>query len=283
MTVTIAEKHRGTSGSSESWRVQYTVEATGADASKTEFELAAAVAVIVPDTITDNDGGGLILGDISIDEMYDGTEVTHAIATASYNLAQIGSKLGKANTTPLSELVYEFNYQATSEHIYFALGTRKYGTNAPELGNRIRVRYDGNDLITDGVDLPSGGTTNTWRMTVPRGYVSGLYESRVEGMIGGVNLTTFKGREPGTMRFVSVQSSVSAGASMNIAWGFQYAPNRTGLTIEGISGIEILGHEVWWSLDEKKLDTTAKKMVLQPRAIYVQQVFPAVELNDLGI
>ncbi len=302
MTITVQEKHEGTSGSAGGWKYDYLV--TDDSGTMTEFEAANAVALEAPNPLSDGGGGILVLADINVGSFMESPSVTRAIVTASYGVPEEGSRLGRDGTSPTGgvEATYEFSYQAPSEHISLALQTLKYPSTAPSFGNRIKCRYDGPDLVCEGLDLPSGNTTNVWRLNVPRGYVTAEYEALVESMVGSVNYTTFKGRPPGTMRFVQVQSTLTRSSSMSISWGFQYSPNigdvtvnygspignvryNSGLpaqTIDGLTNIKKPGHWLLWNLDEKKLDITNQKMVMQARAIYVQEVFPVADFNQLG-
>ncbi len=65
-----------------------------------------------------------------------------------------------------------------------------------------------------------------------------------------------------------------------MAWGMQYAANQTGLTVDSISSISKPGHHVQWQLDRREVDNN--KQILVPRAVYVQQVFPTADFNQLG-
>ncbi len=301
--ISIEERKTSTSGSTAGWECGYIVMATDSDAEENdEFSLAELVVAGVPATLSDSDGGVLILSDVRLVEFHDTPSGLIGIYTAVYGPPEEGSRVGAEATTPLASAVYEFSYQAPSEHIYLALRTRSFGTNPPFFDNRIKCRYDGPDLVHDGLDLPAGNTTNVWRLNVPRGFASTSYEMMVENMVGKVNATAFKGRPPGTMRFVQCQSSLTRGASLSMTWGFQYSPNIGIMTvtydapfgsvtydsglpakkIDDISGVSKPGHWVAWNLDQKKLDLTAGKMVLEARAIYVQEVFEVADFNDLG-
>lgn len=301
--ISIEEKNVGTSGSTSGWTIDYVVIATDDDAaSNDEFTLAEQVAANAAPTLTDSDGNVLILADVQLSNFHDTPAGLIGFYSASYGPPEEGTNISGLQTAPLSEAVYEFAYQAPTAHVFFALKTVSYGTNPPPFDNRIKCRYDGGDLVHDGIDLPSGTTTNVWRVNVPRGFCSGAYESLVENMMGCTNAYTFKGRPPGTMRFVSCQSSTVRAGSLSMTWGFQYSPNIGSLSvsygppfggvvydsgiaplkIDDISGVCKPGHWISWNLDEKKFDPTSKKMILKARAIYSQQVFEIADFNELG-
>lgn len=271
--ITVEEKHRGISGDAFNRTKEYVVIGTDADA---EMDEDAAIREVV--SFTPDEYFGLARQNAQINDFILTPSQTIAIISMQWGEVD-GSGGGGIVPLPTIEAAYEFAYQAPSAHIFHALDTRTYGTNAPDFGDKINVTPDGEHL---GLDLPAGNTTNNWRVTVPNGYVTSAYEAMVEGMMGKTNAQEFKGRPAGTMRFVQVQSSVVAGGSMSISWGFQYSPNRTGLTISGISSVDIGGHELWWTLDKKELDLTNGKIVIKPRAVYVHQVVESADFNALG-
>lgn len=283
--ITASIKQRGADGSLGRRTVRYVVIGTDADSEMTDAEALAAIAGpggAAPNEIDDGLGGLLYAKDASLDELIQTPTQTIAIVSAEYGPAEAPSQLDEGGTEPQASASYEFAYQAPSAHIFYALNTTAYGTDPPDFGNKIRCKYDGQDLVHEGIDTPAANTTNIWRLTVPKGFVTSAYESLVESLMGSVNSESFKGRPAGTMRFVQCQSSVSTGGTLNISWGFQYVPNETNKTIGGITGVDIGGHQIWWTFDERSADLTAKKVVLEPRAVYVQDIFNAADLNDLG-
>lgn len=267
-------KFRGTTASTGAWSDTYILKATEAHSEITELEAMAAVAAYAPTSISDNEGNSLYAADVQLEDFIPASGLTIAFVTVPYAPPESGSPLGSPESPAA---VYEFSYQAPSEHIYYALATTSYGTSPPDIKNKVFVNADGEHL---GLDLPGGNTTNVWRLTGPKGAVSSTYEALVEGMMGSVNSAPFQGRPAGSMRFVQCTSSVTRGGSVALTWGFQYSANQTGLTIGGISGVSKKGHNVLWQKDEWKVDNNA--LVLVPRAVYVQQVFPEADLNQLG-
>lgn len=272
--ITVELKHRGSTGNSGGWKYDYIVTGTDADSEMSEFEAIAAVTGEAPESIADGIGGVLYLADAQCDDYILAPSWARAFISAVYAPPDEGTPLAAAGTP---EAIYEFSYQAPQDHIYYALATTSYGTSPPDIKNKVFIDADGNHL---GLDLPPGNTTNVWRLTVPSGFVTSAYEALIESMVGAVNSSPFKGRPAGSMRFVQCNSSLTRGGSMSMAWGMQYAANQTGLTVDSISSISKPGHHVLWQLDRREVDNN--KQILVPRAVYVQQVFPTADFNQLG-
>lgn len=279
MTISVELMNNGIGGDFSGRTARYMVRSD----EDIDEDVAMVAAVEFAPAIIDNGAGlQLIAKNGAIDGIYWKADGTLAFVTVSWGLPEDGTILNPSGTTIHGEETYEFSYQAPTGHINFALATTAYGTNAPNFGNRIRCRYDGPDLVVDGIDLPAGTPTDTWRFTAPLGFITPSYRDLVVTMMGGVNVLPFADRPAGTMRLVQVQSSIVRGGSQSLSWGFQFNANRTGVTIGGISGIAIGGHDAWWALDEKSLDAVNGKIILKERAVYVQQIFPYVNMNLLN-
>jgi hypothetical protein len=279
MAITVELMNNGVSGNLSQRTAKYLVRAD----SDIDEDAAMLAAIDFAPTVIDNGTGLALIGvDAAIDGIYWTQNGTLAFVTVSWSMPEAGSKFRPTDSNIRGEETYDFSYQAPTGHIEFALSTTKYGTNAPEFGNRIRCRYDGPDLIVDGVDLPSGSPTDTWKFNCNKGFITPAYRDLVVSMMGGVNVKKFAGRPIGTMRLVSVQSSIVKHGSQNVSWGFQFNANRTNVTIGGITGVNIGGHDIWWALDEKNLDAVNGKIILKERAIYVQQIFPLVDMDKLN-
>lgn len=272
--ISVELKNRGSTGSAGGWKYEYIVIGSEDDSEMTEFQAMDAVSLETPESISDTLGSAVFLSDVQLDDFITSPSRTIAFVSALYGPPDEGSPLGGGGQP---EAVYEFAYQAPSEHIYYALSTTSYGTSPPDIKNKVFIDADGQH---QGLDLPSGNTTNVWRLTVPSGFVTSTYEALVESMVGAVNSSPFKGRPAGSMRFVQCNSSLTRGGSMTMTWGMQYSANQTGLTIGGISSINKLGHQLLWQLDDRQISNG--KQVLVPRAVYVQTVFPTADLNQLG-
>lgn len=277
--ITVAEKGPdGRRGDAFNREVDYVVIGTDTDEDMTEAQAIQAVV-----DVTDEDIDGILRANAVIREWFVIQGRTIAIITMQYGEASGG---GGGILLPESEAVYEFAYQAPSEHVYFSLETiQSYGTNAPNFGRRIKV--DPENGRAEGLTLPAGNTTNIWRINTNAAFVDSAYEALVESMMGAVNSTIHRGRPIGTMRFVQCDSQVTSGNKLSMTWGFQFSANVTGLSFQRadgahITGVDKKGHELIWTYDEEKPDATTGKLVPQTKWVYVERVFPLADFSALG-
>lgn len=281
--ITVEEKGRDPiRGDAFNEEVDYIVIGTEGDADMTRSQAIQAVVDVTPEDIE-----GILRANAVIKEWHVTQIGTIAIISMVYGEASGG---GGGVLIPQSEAVYEFQYQAPSEHIYRSLATRVYSTTGLEASlhfcQMIKVPPHGDDG-PEGITLPAGNTTNIWRINTTASFVDAAYESMVESMMGSVNSTAFKGRPPGSMRFVQCDSQVTSGNKLSITWGFQFSANRTGIVVPLIDGGNITfdkaGHELSWDYSPHKVvHPTLGRPILQPQFIVVDQVFPLVDFSQLG-
>lgn len=289
MAFEVEPLNNGVSGGVKGRTRKYLVRGTGTDADSDEDAcmqaVAGAVSGVAPQVISDAAGGFLTGNDVSVDSIYWTQSGTLAVISVAYGQPEDGSLLGGSNSSAVMDAQHEFSYQAPTAHIEYALSTTSYprsGTTAPNFGNRIRVKYDGPDMVVEGIDLQAGTTTDSWTLTAPYGFIGPAYRDLVVSLMGQVNSQPFAGRPIGTMRFVQCSSTIQYRKSVRLQWGFQFSENRTGVVIGGITVANIGGHQIWWTLDDKQLDAAAKKIVLRERAVYVQTVYKTGNLNQLN-
>jgi hypothetical protein len=69
--------------------------------------------------------------------------------------------------------------------------------------------------------------------------------------------------------------------SWNITWNFLAGPNRTGLTIAGISGVALDAFEYLWVYTQRT--ETGGEVTPDVKGVYVAQVYPEGNFTNLGI
>lgn len=269
--IAIEELNNARGGDAFQRDITYRVVGTDSDSEMDEDAAIQAVIGSTPD-----ERGGLFRTNAQIVGFWLTPTSTIAHITMQWGELEGG---GAISVPGGADAVYEFAYQAEQGHHYYAIATQAYGSSPPDLQNRINVSGDGETL---GLPGPACGTSNVWRLTVPSGFVTSTYEAFVEGMMGAVNSTPFKGRPAGTMRLVQVQSQAARGGGATISWGLRYSPNQTNITLHGISGVNIGGHDVWWPYEKKIEDLAAKVVKVSTKWIYVHRVCPLADLNLLG-
>ena len=173
-----------------------------------------------------------------------------------------------------------------SQHISQSLETvGKYvnsGT-APDFKGAIGVRRDGNGQAVDGLDIDL--TTFAWSEThhiayalVTPAYINTLYLLR-----GKVNDAAWRIFSKGEVRLISVSGSARGQRTVPITFGFEASHNTTGLTVGDITGIAKEGWQYLWTFYEDVEDQTAKELVKNPKAAYVERIHEYGDFADLGL
>ena len=68
-----------------------------------------------------------------------------------------------------------------------------------------------------------------------------------------------------------------------ITFRFAASPNKTGLTVGDITGIDKKGWEYMWVRYADAEDATAKAIVKKPVAVYIEKVYEEGDFSQLGI
>src|SRR5262245_11669956 len=120
MAIDVAEKNQGSTGNATGWQLDYIArDPTGLE---TDIAIAEAVAEYAPDTITDPSGNALVQLDVRANRINATPAGTRGEFSVMYGLPEEGSPLAAGN----SSATYEFNYQAPTAHIFYALSTTAY-------------------------------------------------------------------------------------------------------------------------------------------------------------
>ena len=153
------------------------------------------------------------------------------------------------------------------------------GTAAPDYKGAINVSKDS----VEGVEIVSPiyewAETHTFRdAQVTQDYRNDLFD-----LTGTVNDGTFKGLQAGECLFRGASGAKRNDEDWEIAFRFAGSPNRTGLSVGAITGIDKKGWDYLWVLYEETEDATAKRLVKQPRAVYIEQVYYLTDFSKLRI
>lgn len=181
---------------------------------------------------------------------------------------------------------------------YYAASTTAYTRTpfaAPDYGGAINVNEDGE---IEGVDVIVPSLTFTVTQRMSGASLTTAYMQTVAGLTGKTNNATFFGFPQGSLQFLGGDGALSfdvpnpnpAGPTVTIpkqdrelSFDFLFSPNLTGITIDGITGINKKGHQYLWALwyDTIVSDVRAKRA----RCIYVQTLRGQEEadLTALGI
>jgi hypothetical protein len=178
---------------------------------------------------------------------------------------------------------FNFDMGAGSYHITHSLQTIQAkapaGQTAPDFKGAINVHED----RVEGVDIMMPEFRFAETHYLPVGVVTAGYINTVFGLVAQTNSTAYKGFAIGEVIFEGAAGAQRGGEDWEITYRFAVSPNRTGITIGDITGINKKGWQYLWVLYEKTKDATAKKYVRRAVAAYVEQVYYEGDLGNLQI
>ena len=217
--------------------------------------------------------GGLPLYQVRVEEagpdLYDGT-ITY----------QVESSTDPPGT---GESTFTFETGGGNEHITQSSATIALyappGKTAPDFKGAIGVTADS----VEGVDIVVPVYQFTETHYLDDSLVTPTYKGTLFGLTGRVNDAPFKGFNAGECLFLGVSGSKRGQGDWELTFRFASRPNRTGLAISDITGIDKKGWEYLWVRYAEAEDAGAGAIVKRPVAVYVERVYESGDFTGLGI
>ncbi len=177
--------------------------------------------------------------------------------------------------------IFSFDTGGGTQHITNSIATRnRYaptGATAPDFKGAIG--YDGQNVAGVDVVVPVYHFSETHYM--PDVQVSGAYKAKVFELTGCVNNDPFRGFSPGEVLFLGAAGTKRGTDYWELQFRFASLPNKTDIVIGDITVAEKKGWDYMWILYEDAEDTSAKKLVKRPLAVYVEKVYEDKSFADL--
>ena len=178
----------------------------------------------------------------------------------------------------VGESTYRFSTGGGSQHITTSRGTTKYpAATAPDYKNAIGVTKDG----VEGVDILVPKFEWSETHTIAAAAVTTAYIAILRKMTGKTNNGAWQGYAQGEVLFLGAEGSKRGDGDWDITFNFAAGENVTGQTIGDITGIAKKAWEYLWIRFKDVEDTTAKAMVKQPQAVYVEKVYDEDDFSTL--
>jgi hypothetical protein len=193
-------------------------------------------------------------------------------------------EVSDSTPTETPQPVFSFDTGGGTQHITQSLQTvGRYGPQASAaLGGAIG--FDGQNVA--GVDITVPVYQFSEAHVFSPVFVTPAYPIALMGLTGSVNNGPFRGFAPGEVLFLGASGS-RRGQGIDdpweIAFKFAASPNRTGLTVGTITGIQKRGWDYLWVQYGEDVDAAAKTLIKKPTAVYVEQVYPFGNFAALGI
>lgn len=181
------------------------------------------------------------------------------------------------------ESVYSFDTTGGTQHITQSIATvQRYappGKTAPDFKGAIGVTPEN----VEGVDITIPACTFAETHYLAATSVTLAYRVALFRLTGKVNNATFKGCAAGECLFLGATGSKRGADDWEITYRFAVSPNRTGITVGEITGIDKKGWEYLWVRYQNAEDGTARAIVKKPLAAYVEKVYEEADFSALGI
>jgi len=272
MAITVTEKpdsRPSSDGQDASAELLYTVRGTADD--------AAAKAALASEAPTTH-------GDL-VRQTW-GVEPVHVDTGSPDDCIWDGTvRYGRVNNTPpeTGESVFNFDTGGGTQHITQSLQTigsyAPPGKTAPNFKGAIGVTHDS----VEGVDITVPIYQFSETHYLADSAVTPAYKATLFSLTGKVNSGAFKGFAAGEVLFLGASGSKRGEADWEITFRFAASPNRTNLTVGDITVASKKGWEYLWVRYADAEDSSAKVLVKQPVAAYVEKVYPDGDFSGLGI
>jgi hypothetical protein len=180
--------------------------------------------------------------------------------------------------------VFAFDTGGGTQHITQSLQTvGRYGPQASAaLGGAIG--FDGQQVAGVDITVPVYQFSETHVFSPV--FVTPAYPIALMRLTGAVNSGFFRGFAPGEVLFLGAAGS-RRGTGIEDPWEitfrFAASPNRTGVTVGSITGIQKRGWDYLWVQYGEDVDAAAQALIKKPTAVYVEQVYPFGDFGALGI
>lgn len=267
---TAEEYYKGRSGTQNGYRHQYYVYDTNSDVTARSTAEAAA-----PGT----HGGYVLRGATDVRQL----STDKWLVTVEYGaLSVIDIPEPDAGTA-----TYTFSVRVEPETFFYSVNQiAKFPAGAPDLaGGLVGVRFNGSQGSHEGVTVPAGPVTDTITYEYPAAVIPLSYKNTVRALIGTSNSAAFLGEDPGSMRFVECDSTVTSTGKQTITFRFAHRPTRN-LSIGGQAINNLPGWDSIHTIDEYKIlaDSTGREAtIIYPLYVYQERFVPRSDFATLGL
>lgn len=272
MPITIAERHgspRHVGGKDPRW--EYLFVATG---STDEFAVRDEVLAVTAASIE-----GLPRQNIEVQAIADGVwdivvPYTRRESQPPPEPAELGASEFEFDFSTESARVRQ-SLQTVSGHVATGLPPA-----VPNFDGAINVQED----TVEGVDVlvPRGAFSEThWLDPL---LITDGYRRMVMGMVGTMNSAPFRGHAAHELLLVGCRGRHRDGEELAaITFSFAVSPNRTGIAVGDIAGIDKDGWDYLWVRYGRAVDGAANVVVHRPEYAYVERVYAESDFLLLGI
>jgi len=191
-------------------------------------------------------------------------------------------KLPGDDQPAVGESRYSFDTGGGSQHITQSIATsQKVAASGTAPDQKGAIGKNGDNIEGCDIVVPVFNFSETHY--IADATVDAAYKAAIFAATGKTNDASFKGLAKGECLFLGAAGSQRGDDDWEITFRFAGSPNKTGLTIGDVTGVNKEGWEYLWVLYEEEYDGTAKADVRVPTAVYVEQVYDEADFSTLGI
>jgi hypothetical protein len=181
------------------------------------------------------------------------------------------------------ESTFSFDTGGGTQHVTQSISTvNKYapaGKTAPDFKGAVGVTHDS----VEGVDITVPVYNFSETHYLADSVVTGAYKATLFNLTGKTNNAAWNGFAAGECLFLGASGSKRGDDDWEITFRFAASPNKTGLTVGDITGIDKKGWEYMWVRYADAEDAAAKAIVKKPVAVYIEKVYEEGDFGLLGI
>jgi len=189
----------------------------------------------------------------------------------------------KQSTPEVDGSVVSFDTTGGTQHVKYSKSTRlkvadPAGPGVIDNKGAIGVSSSGGTITVEGIDITV--PVYSWSETHKRKNAQ-LNQAAIYSLTGKVNSDGFKGFAPGEVLFLGASGQRTGDNEWELTYKFAASPNKTGIVIGPIQGIDKKGWEYLWVRFED--DAVNNGLTKTPVCAYVEVVYDTAAFSALGI
>ena len=226
---------------------------------------------------------GMQLSSISIDDRL-AEESWKVAVNYSFDADTTSGGSGGGGSGEKPEPAFAFEIGTQTKHLTHSIETvRKYPDTAKDFKNAIN--YDPKKRTVQGVDIISPVSSFSETQIMSNGEITNAYKRTVQKLVGKVNKDEFRGYQPGEVLFLGCYGSRNGKSSSDkwtVTFKFNVSFNEK-RDMNGFTDVEKDGWDLAWTYFEEDVSEDQTFMIRNPKAIYIERVYPRESFKGLGI
>lgn len=216
---------------------------------------------------------------------------TAQLVASRHGAYEVTSEWGSASGSPhhaTGSVSHEWQTRLESARVTQSLATvGRYGPGAKQHNRAVGVTHDpGGGVRIEGADVLTPVSSFSVVIRPENAAVTATYRALAARYVGSVNSATFVGHPAGEVLFAGLSGGVRDATDSELRLEFLVSANQSALVIAGITVASKNGWDYLWV--ERRAAESAEagaegELESTVVAVYVEQMYPYRDLNDLVI